>query len=218
MMRKRVQVQARYLDLTMPLGPDTPVYPGDPRPELVADADFGTHGYLCHTLKLGTHAGTHLDAPGHMVPGAALLGDFGVERFFGRGVLIDMRDGLDAERVRGCEIQPGDIVLLWTGFSDDLSATYYERVPDIAPAATALLAASGASLVGIDAGSIDTEPFPVHKAILGADILLAENLIGLARLAGQAFTVTALPLRLGLDGAPARVVATIAAPGAELAP
>jgi kynurenine formamidase len=112
--------------------------------------------------------------------------------------------------LRGSEIRPGDIVLLWTGFSDDLSPAYYERVPDITPAAAALLACSGASIIGIDAGSIDAEPFPVHKQVLGAGILLAENLIGLAQLAGREFTVTALPLRLGVDGAPARVVASVA--------
>jgi arylformamidase len=199
----------RYADLTMPLGPDTPVYPGDTHPELALSADFASHGYLEHSLRLGTHSGTHIDAPAHMLPGAAMLADFSVDRFIGRGVLIDARAGVDVEQLRDSTIRPGDVVLLWTGFSENLSGDYYGQVPQISADAVAQLASSGASMVGIDAGSVDAEPFPVHKTLLGAGVLLAENLVGLAQLVGLAFTVTALPLRLGVEAAPARVIAAI---------
>jgi arylformamidase len=61
----------------------------------------------------------------------------------------------------------------------------------------------------MDTGSFDNaEGFPVHKQLLGADILLIENLTNLEPLIGKQFKLYALPLKLERDGAPARVIAT----------
>ncbi len=198
----------KLIDLTMPLGPNTPVYPGDPRVELETIATVDSDGYQDSVLRLDTHNGTHLDAPGHMMAGGVMLDAFGVDRLVGRGVLVDGRRGFTLAGLEQAALRPGDIVLLWTGFSDDyMAADYYDKVPKLDDESVAYLTGRQPSIMAVDAGSFDAEPFPLHKAWLKKNILLAENLVGLSVLEGQTFNVIALPLKLSADGAPARIIA-----------
>ena len=72
------------------------------------------------------------------------------------------------------------------------------------------LVESKVKMVGVDTCSIDNaDGFPIHRILLGADILIIENLTNLDRLAGKNFRVFALPLNLQVDGSPARVVAEL---------
>jgi kynurenine formamidase len=65
-------------------------------------------------------------------------------------------------------------------------------------------------MVGFDTCSADILPdFPVHKILLGNDMLIIENLTNIEQLSGHSFTVYALPIKLVVDGAPARVIAVI---------
>ena len=68
-------------------------------------------------------------------------------------------------------------------------------------------------MVGVDAGSVDTmDDFPIHKILLAAQVLIIENLTNLNQLAGKDFRVYALPVKLDVDGAPARVIAEVEDP------
>jgi kynurenine formamidase len=199
----------------MRLGPDAPVYPGDPAVRIEVTATFDDSGYFNTRLVLGSHNGTHIDAEGHMIPGGRMLDAYPVERFRGRGVLLDVRDG--SEEVDLAAVDGGCIVLLWTGLSDGRSESdYYDKVPELADGLVEALIARDVKMVGVDAGSIDAEPFAVHKALLGHGILIAENLVGLDAVAARAdggdadsapFTVWALPLNVATEASPSRVVA-----------
>src|ERR1700683_250920 len=197
----------KLIDLTMNLNAGTPVYPGDPRVELETITTVVKDGFQDSVLRVDTHNGTHIDAPGHMLTGGAMLDAFGPERFVGPGVLVDGRHGFGLEAFLRAELQPGAIVLLRTGFSDHyLDANYYDQAPELSEAVVAYLVERRPSLVAVDAGSIDAEPFAVHKALLGGNILIAENLTGLSQLGKAAFEVMALPLKLNVDGSPARII------------
>jgi len=216
--------ESEVVDLTMRLDGDTPVYPGDPSVRVEATAGFEDAGYFNTRLELGSHNGTHIDAEGHMIPGGRMLDGYPVDRFRGRGVLLDVRGGTsaahDVDALDGTGIDEGCIVLLWTGISDGCGESdYYSRVPQLPDGLVDLLIARGVGMVGVDAGSIDDEPFPVHKALLGHGILIAENLVGLSALAARLrtdpdesarrFTVWALPLNVAVEASPARVVAVL---------
>jgi kynurenine formamidase len=129
-------------------------------------------------------------------------------------VLLDVRSGAATPDVLNAWIDDGCIVLLWTGLSDDQRETdYYSRVPELPMDLVDGLIASGVKMVGVDAGSIDGEPFAIHKALLSQGVLIAENLVGLSAIASRAeselteFTVWALPLHLETEASPARVIA-----------
>lgn len=212
----------------MRLNDGTPVYPGDPAVSIDVTATFEEAGYFNTRLCLGSHIGTHIDAEGHMIPGGRMLDAYPLDRFHGRGVILDVRGFLDVRGgaavpdVRGAGIDDGCIVLLWTGLSDaQHEPDYYSRVPELPTALVDELIACGVKMVGIDAGSIDSEPFAIHKALLSNGVLIAENLVGLSAIASRAdsesaeFTVWALPLNLEAEASPARVVAAFQPSGAE---
>lgn len=199
----------------MPLNDDTPVYPGDPAVVLERTAGFEDAGYFNTRLSLGSHNGTHIDAEGHMVPGGRMLDAYPIGCFRGRGVILDVRGGQEGvPQLDNTDIDSDCIVLLRTGLSDVRhDPGYYTAVPRLPDELVELLIARRVKMVGVDAGSIDAEPFALHKAFLSAGILVAENLVGLSTVAyraDQSFTVWALPLNVGAEASPARVVAEFA--------
>ncbi len=53
------------IDLSVVLNDQTPAYPGDPITEVKMTATVEDDGYADSLIKIGTHTGTHLDAPFH---------------------------------------------------------------------------------------------------------------------------------------------------------
>ena len=196
------------IDLSVALNENTPAYPGDPVFTSAESATLAANGYVGHGLTLGTHTGTHIDAPAHMLADGQTLDAYELTTFVGHGKLID---GFSIEAVTQANLQPGDIALFNTGTSSRLhEPSYFTDYPVMGSDIAELLISLGVKLVGLDTCSADSTPdFTVHKQLLGARILIIENLTNLQALQGFDFEVIALPLKLALDGAPARVVAVV---------
>ena len=204
----------KFIDLSVPLNEDTPVYPGDPVTSIRSHAALEKDGYEVHVVSLGTHVGTHIDAPSHMLPGGKSLAQFPLERFSGRGVYIKIEGNFDLEIVRTVPLAKDDIVLFDTGMSSVYyQPRYFHEYPPMTGAIANYLVEREVKMVGVDMCSVDYDPFSVHKILLAHDILIIENLTSLSRLQGQNFTIHAFPLPLQLDASPTRVVAEILAPG-----
>lgn len=202
----------KYLDLTHTIKENMPVYPGDPSPEIKQVGFMEKDGFNDTQIKLGTHTGTHIDAPFHMIKNGKRLTEYEPGRFFGPGHLIDARGkAISADLLDGKKISQGDIVLIITDFSDKFGAPeYYESFPEISPDFALRIVEFGVSLIGLDFPSPDRPPFNVHKILLGGDVLIIENLVNLAPLLGhKKFTVAALPAKFSAEAAPARVIAII---------
>lgn len=214
------------VDLTMPLFDGMPGYPGDPAVAITRVRSHEPDGYQVTRISLGSHSGTHLDAPRHFFPQGAALDQYPAARLMGRGVVVDCRAAPDqgasedsdgdqgtgraqgrgepvlidaptlAARLAPHIVPPGGFVLLWTeGALLGLDAAH-------------ILLETGPTLVGIDGPSIDAEPYPVHRLLLGHGVILAENLCGLERLGPGPVNCAFLPLSFpGADGAPVRAVA-----------
>ncbi len=197
------------IDLSQPITEETPVYPGDPRVKIEAAGMLEKDGFCDHVITLGTHVGTHIDAPMHMIADGKTVEEVPVERFISRGVCIDVRDGFDA--LQTADIREGDIVLLYFGFGEKYHAdAYFRDYPVLTAEVTEYLVAKKVNMVGSDTCSPDgLEDYPCHRQLLGADILIIENLTNLDQLVDREFTVYALPLPLQVDAAPARVLAEI---------
>jgi kynurenine formamidase len=199
-----------YIDLSVVVNEQTPVYPGDPAPEIRPAGQIEKDGFNDHQVTFGTHLGTHIDAPLHMLADGKSLDQFGVEQFIGPGKLIKIDGKITLAQVAAASIQPGDIVLLWTGMSARYNdPAYFENYPAIPQDVAECLAGKQIKMVGVDTCSVDHGEFVAHRILLGHNILLIENLVNLGQLEGKAFTVYALPLKLQLDGAPARVIAHV---------
>lgn len=201
------------VDLTRLVTNGMPVYPGDTPPQLKESVHFDEHGCVNHQVTSSMHVGTHMDGPMHMVEGGRKLSELPVERFVGRGRLVDARgqEVLEAGLLDGVEVEAGDIVLFWTDWDKKWDTEdYYGKFPALTPELAEALVTRGVKMIGLDSPSPDREPYTVHRILLGKEILIVENLVGLAALAGKDFEVFALPTKYDADSAPARVVARLA--------
>ena len=113
------------------------------------------------------------------------------------------------------ELAAADFLLLYTGWDEKFGAPdYMEGFPVLSEDAARFLTELELKGVGFDAVSadaVDTEDYAVHKILLGAGLVIIENLTGLGKLpAGIPFCLTALPMAIKeADGAPARVMAVL---------
>ena len=202
-----------YIDLTHAFTKDMPVFPGDPLPELLQIAKIDKDGFVDHQIKTSMHIGTHMDAPAHIVEGGKYLSEYNVEKFFGRGVIIDARGKKSAEvnLLEGIQIKKSDIILVCFGWATEFEKEeYYFNYPEISQGFAERLGELGASIIGMDTPSPDRAPYKVHNILFGKDILILENLVNLESLLHYPkFEIIALPVKFKTDSAPCRVVAKI---------
>jgi arylformamidase len=178
-------------------------------------------------IVLGNHAGTHIDAPLHVIPGGGTIANLDLALFFGPAVALDVRKGDDApitvsDLERDGTIRAGDMVFLETGWSAYAGTPRYrDHHPYVDQEAAQWLVRRRVRAVGIDASSLDV-PRAVRPAgfrhdtlriILGAGIPAIHGLTNLAAIRGHRCIVAAFPIVfVGSDAGPARVVAMLESP------
>jgi kynurenine formamidase len=216
------------IDLSHPLSPETPVYAVDTPLQVFHTFSHESDGFALSALRLSSHAGTHMDAPRHMLADGKSLDEFPPSRFLGTGVVLDLRgcgpaitavEVENAVRTGADGLQPGDFALLWTGWDEHFGAPDQFDHPYPSAEAAAYLRDLGVSLVATDACSVDadiTDPdvepdvadYPAHLILMGADILIVENMRGLAQIAGRRMRCAFLPLRVvNAEASPIRALA-----------
>jgi kynurenine formamidase len=206
----------KFIELSHELAPEMPVWPGDPETKLTEISQIANDGCLASSVSFCSHAGTHLDAPAHMLSKGKKLDAFPAEKFVAKAIVLDV------ERASG-DVQLSDIdlaslngveaVLFCTGWQKHYgSEKYYKKYPAISSDVADFLATSNLKMVGIDSPSVDSEEnpsFPVHKKLLQREVLPIENLCNLDKLLGKTFTLIAMPQKVPLDGFPIRAVAML---------
>ncbi|TNY36036.1 cyclase family protein [Thermomonospora catenispora] len=209
-----------WIDLSVPVVAGMPVYPGDPQVEVGPALTVSEAGVNVARVHLGSHAGTHVDAPFHVDGSWPPLEEVPLDRFAGEAAVMDVR-GLPPRAPIGPELvppglRPGRMLLVVTGWSEHWGTPEYLAHPYLTPEACERIVACGVRTVGVDALSVDRTPGPgeeefslaAHRALLGAGAVIVENLTGLDRLIGATrVEVFAFPIRLIGDGAPVRAVA-----------
>lgn len=200
------------LDISAPLTDGLPTYPGDPEflMEPVLQLEKGD-GAAVSRITMGDHAGTHLDAPGHHLPGGATLDTVPLSLLMGRVLVADLR-GAPEIGVRELQSLPlageerlllkTDNSLLWKrrGFQAGYVGLSAEGAD--------FLTRTGIRLVGIDYLSI--EKFggdgSVHRTLLKNGVIILEGL-DLSFASAGVYDLVCLPLRIpGGNGGPARAV------------
>jgi arylformamidase len=208
-----MSVAPRFLDVSLPLAPGMPVYPGNPEFELQPVKRIAEGGSSNHSrLVLGTHTGTHVDAPRHFFDGAAGVDDLPLNLLVGRARVIEIRKrgGIDAADLEPAGLREDVRVLLKTPNSAMWSsATFREDYTHLSESGARYLVEQGVKVVGIDYLSVEQyrKPgAPAHRTLLSAGIVIIEGL-NLAEAEPGHYEMYCLPLRVaGGDGAPARVV------------
>lgn len=214
----------RVVDLSVPVGPGTQVYPGDPRARLTVHSTIAEHGFNLLHVEMGSQTGTHVDAPYHIEQDAPTIDRVPLSTFVGPGVVADVRDAAGAREPIGWPalapyaeaLRPGVILLLHTGWSRHFGSDHYFDHPYLAASACRRVLDLGVRTIGIDAASLDETPdeahpglgYPVHHLIASAGGIIVENLRDLAAVDFPSPLVSVLPIALEhADGAPVRAVA-----------
>lgn len=197
----------RY-DVTLPISSTLAVWPGDPAVQCEA---FG------ETVKgsrwtLGSHTGTHVDAPTHFSAGPGTVDAMDPAVLVGPCRVLDLGEVplVTADVLAEHTLTGITRVLLRTRNSQHwvVDATTFDTTfVGLDESAARWLLAQGVRLLGVDGLSV--EPYQgngvVHTLLLGAGVILLEGLALAAVPAGD-YQLLCAPLKLhGADGAPARV-------------
>ena len=203
-----------FHDLSHPIEPGMPTFPGDPVVETYPNATHEEEGFSLTAFGLSTHTGTHVDAPVHVEPDGKPLSAFPVDRFRYDARLVTCDVGRDDPITVADLPEPHpdgvDCYVFETGWSDRWGDPSYFEHPYLDPDCAAICAEREVD-VALDAPSVDPVggDLLAHHELFREERLVVENVRGLAPLP-ERFVVHAYPLPLeNADGAPARVVAEV---------
>jgi arylformamidase len=202
-----------FIDISLPIREGMIVYEGDPDIS-VSSALALERGDPANvsTLRLGSHTGTHMDAPLHFIAGAPGIDTLPLDLLIGPALVAEV----DAERL----IEPEHLAALpLAGLTRLLLKTKNSALWDrptfsrhyvaLSLAGARLLIERGVKLIGVDYLSIEAfgaEGHPVHKTLLGAGLVILEGL-DFRRVTPGVYELYCLPLRIaGGDGSPCRAV------------
>ena len=210
----------RVIDLSHTIEPGMTCYPGTPDPVFQSLSSIEEEGFAEQLLTISSHIGTHVDLPSHILKQAPSLDAFGIERFAGKGLAIDVRG--TQNRIISIEtLQPAlalirecEFLLLCTGWSRYWSTSdYYEGYPVLSSEAALWLTGFNLKGVGVDTMSVDASDeltFPVHKILLQKGTVIIENLAELQLLLHRSFIFCGFPLKLAhAEASPLRAVALV---------
>ncbi|NOZ57599.1 MAG: cyclase family protein [Calditrichaeota bacterium] len=206
----------RWVDATLPLGPETPVFPGDPPVEVKEELTLkGGDPVNLRWYRLSGHHGTHVDAPRHLFDDGADVASLDLVRFAGRAWVVEVptETAITAEHLKSQMPEKEELyrVFLKTAASEAWQNGNFRNfpIPYLLPEAAQFLMDRLIQLVGTDSLSVDppdSHDLPSHKIILGAGVPIIEGL-DLSRVPPGLVHFVALPVRwAGADGAPVRVL------------
>ena len=202
----------RFVDLSLPIRDGGPSYPGDPICSVVPVKSMPEHDFNLRSISMGSHQGTHLDAPFHFLADGITVDRIPLEQTTGPAILVDLgerppRASIEIEDFAGLDLQPGARLVYRLGWDRHVGeARYFTDMPRLSVAAAAWLAERRLALLGMDSPTPNPDHgVEVHRLLLGSGAVLLEALSGLDQLRAGAFWLHAAPLRIvGSDGAPVR--------------
>ena len=214
----------RKIDLTFPIHEGMMTFPvaWHPRVEVTQLGRLSVEKRETRRLVLGTHTGTHCDAPRHFIPRGKTIDQITLDTLIGPAVLLNF-----SSVPKGREIQINDLksqlgsrrpkrIILrfdWSKFWG--KKNYYREHPFISEDAARWLVKRGVRLLAMDTpmpdnpknGKGTAKDSPNHKIFLGNGVVLVEYLCNLRAIKKSSVQLIVLPLKIsGADGSPVRCV------------
>ncbi len=206
----------RILDISVPVSPKLPVWPGDPgiiieQFRAISKGNTSTDSRLACSV----HAGTHVDAPAHFMENGATVEQLPLDVLIGPAYVTDLpeADVITPDILEALTLPLKTHRLLFKTRNSDLWADphhlFHENFVALSADAAAWIVQTGVRLVGVDYLSVqlfkDTEPL-THRILLQAGVIIVEGL-NLHKARQGSYQLVCLPLKLaGSEGSPARAV------------
>ena len=204
----------RLVDVSVLLAPGLAAYPGNPPFEItpvkrIAAGDSSNNS----RLVMGTHTGTHVDAPRHFFDGGPGTDALALDLLIGRARVVDLpvRGGITEVHLAEAGLRHDLRVLIRTPNSALWNTTdgFHTDYTYLTEGGAKYLVDQGVKLVGVDYLSVEQfkkAGAPAHHVLLGSGVIIIEGLNLSDAEAGQ-YDMYCLPLKVkDGDGAPARVV------------
>ena len=199
------------IDISLPISESIIVYPGNSPVKIESYKSASGQTYLSN-LSLGSHTGTHLDAPKHVNQNGIGVDQVQFVHLIGPCRVLDFTKSVESikkEELIAKNIQKEERILAKTGNSLRGYKTAYDDYIYLSSEGAAYLAQVGIELFGIDylsvkkKGSSDNRP---HTELLDNNIPILEG-IDLSKVDEGEYFLICLPLRfVGLDGSPVRAI------------
>ncbi|MBV7298629.1 cyclase family protein [Enterovibrio paralichthyis] len=184
---------------------------------------LGRHGIENRETRkiiLGTHTGTHIDAPRHFIARGETIENVPLEQINGPALVVDfsaLPDKHEISREELCDALNNRCPeRLIARFDWDLKLNtneYYTDHAFFSEEACQWLVDNGCRVIALDTPQPDNplngrgaeKDAPNHKILLGAGTVIVEYLVDIRKLSQQEVTLIVAPLKIkGGDGAPVR--------------
>lgn len=213
----KIQVgRIKIWDISVPVGPGLPVWPGDPQIVLERYVAI-SRGDLANVSRLAcsVHSGTHVDAPVHFVQGGSAVDGMPLDVLIGPAAVVELLDVevITPARLEHLNLLPPPTRLLFKTSNSQLWANPHHEFSfnyvALTSEAAEWVVRKGIRLVGVDYLSVqrftDREPL-THRVLLEGGVVIVEGL-DLREVPPGHYQLVCLPMKLvGSDGAPARAV------------
>ena len=204
----------KFTDVTLGISNAMPVWPGDPEVHIRAVKSILTDGFAVSEITIGSHTGTHIDAPSHFIKGGKDVDGLDLSRLIGPCLVLDfssLNRSITAqdvsERLSYMDEEVPERIIFKTGHGNSNSSKGVDEL-GIGEDTAKFLLSNGCKLVCIDLPSIEPESsnMMVHERLLGSEVIIMESLALDEIEEGQYFLIS-LPLKIvGADAAPCRAI------------
>lgn len=207
---------SKVIDLSHPITPGMPVYPGDPKVEFVPVHTITDSGFNVSRMSMGTHTGTHVDVPHHALFSDRAVESIPMDSLIGWAEVLDLREKQLGRAIKAADLDEfadrvgeGSRLLLRTGWSERFGESgFFTDYPGLSEGAAAWLTGRKVKLIAVEQPSVDVEGSAIHKTLLAAGVVIVESITNLDKITRDRVYLVALPPNLvGMDGAPIRVIA-----------
>jgi arylformamidase len=203
------------IDISVPLHPGLPVWPTS-RPATITQTESMKKGSIANVtrMEIGSHTGTHIDAPLHFVDDAKTTEEIPLEKFVGTCQVLDFqgKTKITANDLAAVRLQKGVEKLLFktdnSRLWDNFSHPFDENFCALDAGAAQWVVDNGIHLVGIDYLSIQLyhDPPDTHVILLSNEVVIVEGL-DLRQVEPGVYRLICLPLKIrGVEGTLARAV------------
>jgi arylformamidase len=205
------------IDLSHIINPAVTVFPGTEKP-IFQNIDI--EGYREIKMTLYTHTATHIDAPYHIIKNTKSLDEFPVNKFIGKGMVINCK-GITGKNISVNflkqyeeKVKSAAFILLNSGWSSKWGTNdYFEKFPTLTSEAATWLTNFNLQGIGLDSISLDEVPdmtLPNHHIVLKKEIIIIENMTNFDSLPIDGFIFQCFPLKIEkADGSPTRAIAIL---------
>lgn len=202
----------KIFDVSIALNNKTVVYPGNVPLTIDVHHEMPEHATHLSKIVMGSHTGTHVDAPSHAVQGALSLDSIPLETFVGPCRVLDCTGSVGSVKIpdlKKFDVKRGERILVKTQNSILGFDTFRDDYIYLDGDSADYLSELGIALFGIDyfsvkqRGSKDQRP---HTSLLAKNIPIIEGL-DLSHVPAGSYILVCLPLKfIGIEGGPARVI------------